>query len=412
MIEKVLCTAPLTSILIDTNKGIRPCCYYEGDFLGNIKEQTIKEIMSNEKWQKLKEQMYAKEWPTECLGCKKIEDDSGRSLRHSYIGDGGIDTEGWEDGNITILEFNGSNICNLACLHCHGGFSSKWVIEAKKVREYTISKQFDTETENRMLTQYRSLIELTDNNRYQPTNSMHVPDSDLVLENIKQLDLSKLKMAIFKGGEPMLNDETMQVLIYLDEINLLGNISVSISTNGTYVNEKVVELLAKCKDVQYLISIDGIDELFNYIRYGDAKFDTVEKVLAIINKLPNTVIAINNTAMNYNAFSLLEIRDWAIKMSKTYNRLAPMVNFNNFVQSPLYLSMNTLTDDTRKYLIKYYTDNSINDEFKYVINVLSNNYVGDAIHSKWIEYTEIMEEVRGNNITDIVPQLKKELEKK
>ena len=50
MIEKVLCTAPLTSILIDTNKGIRPCCYYEGDFLGNIKEQTIKEIMKNEKW--------------------------------------------------------------------------------------------------------------------------------------------------------------------------------------------------------------------------------------------------------------------------------------------------------------------------------------------------------------------------
>jgi hypothetical protein len=44
--------------------------------------------------------------------------------------------------------------------------------------------------------------------------------------------------------------------------------------------------------------------------------------------------------------------------------------------------------------------------------VLSNNYVGDAIHSKWIEYTEIMEEVRGNNIIDIVPQLKKELEKK
>ena len=24
------------------------------------------------------------------------------------------------------------------------------------------------------------------------------------------------------------------------------------------------------KDVQFLISIDGVDELFNYIRYGDA----------------------------------------------------------------------------------------------------------------------------------------------
>ena len=412
MIEKVLCTAPLTSILIDTNKGIRPCCYYEGDFLGNIKEQPLTEIMGNKKWQKLKEQMYAKEWPTECLGCKKIEDDSGRSLRHSYIGDGGIDTEGWEDEKITILEFNGSNICNLACLHCHGGFSSKWVIEAKKVREYTISKQFDPTTENRMLTQYRSLLLLTDNDRYQPTNKMHIPDSNLVLENIKQLDLSKLKMAIFKGGEPMLNDETIQVLTYLDSINLLSGVTVSISTNGTYIGEKVVELLAKCKHVQYLISIDGVDELFNYIRYGDAKFDTVEKVISIVNQLPNTIIAINNTAMNYNAFNLLEIRDWGIELSKKYNRMAPMVNFSNFVQSPIYLSMSTLTDEARQYLIKYYTDNSIDGEFKYVLNVLSNDYSGDAIHSRWVEYTEIMEAVRGNSITAIVPQLKNELKKK
>ena len=412
MIEKVLCTAPLTSILIDTNKGIRPCCYYEGDFLGNIKEQPLTEIMSNKKWQKLKEQMYAKEWPTECLGCKKIEDDSGRSLRHSYVGDGGIDTDGWEDEKITILEFNGSNICNLACLHCHGGFSSKWVIEAKKVREYTISKQLDPETENRMLTQYRSLNVLTNNDRYQPTTKMHIPDSDLVLENIKQLDLSKLKMAIFKGGEPMLNDETIQVLTYLDSINLLSEVTVSISTNGTYIGEKVVELLAKCKHVQYLISIDGVDELFNYIRYGDAKFDTVEKVISIVNQLPNTIIAINNTAMNYNAFNLLEIRDWGIELSKKYNRMAPMVNFSNFVQSPIYLSMSTLTDEARHYLIKYYTDNSIDGEFKYVLNVLSNDYLGDTIHSQWVEYTEMMEEVRGNNIADIVPQLKNELKKK
>ena len=74
--------------------------------------------------------------------------------------------------------------------------------------------------------------------------------------------------------------------------------------------------------------------------------------------------------------------------------------------------MNTLTDKSREYLIKYYTDNSIKDEFKYVLNVLSNDYLGDAIHFKWVEYTEIMEIVRGNSITAIVPQLKKELKKK
>lgn len=412
MINDVLCTAPLTSILIDTNKGVRPCCYYEGTFLGNIKEQTIPEILSNEKWKKLKEQMYAKEWPTECLWCKKIEDDSGVSLRHSYIGGGGIDTTGWEDEKLTIIEFNGSNICNLACLHCHGGFSSKWVIEAKKIKQYTIAKQFDPETQNRLLTQYRAFIELTDTTRYQPTTNMHLADTDLVVHNLKQVDLSNLKMAIFKGGEPLLNSETVAALEYLDELNMLGQLEISISTNGTYINESLVKLFRKCRKVQFLISVDGVGELFNYIRYGDAKFDDIEKVLAVVNDLSNIDISFNNTAMNYNAFNLVEIRDWAIEMSKKYNRVSPHVGFNNFVQSPAYLSMSTLSDDVRKELVKYYTENSIRDEFNFVINVLKNDRLGDDIHFKWVEYTEIMETLRGNSITSIVPQLINELKRK
>jgi radical SAM protein with 4Fe4S-binding SPASM domain len=406
MIDTVLCTAPLTSILIDTNKGIRPCCYYEGHFLGNIKEQTISEIMSNDKWKKLKEQMYAKEWPTECLGCKKIEDDSGRSLRHSYVGGGGIDINGWEDENLTILEFNGSNICNLACLHCHGGFSSKWVVERKKVTEF--AKRYDIEKQER-ISNFRSIVEMTDNSRYQANNVMHVPDTELILNNLQHVDLTKLRMLIFKGGEPLLNAETVAVLEHLDSLNLLGNLKVSVSTNGTYINDTIIELFKKCGNVQFLISVDGVGELFNYIRYGDAKFDTIEETLSVVNQLQNVDISFNNTAMNYNAFDLLEIRDWAIEMSKKYDRVSPDVGFNNFVQSPIYLSMNTLTDETRKYLVSYYTENSIHNEFEYVINVLSNDYLGDEIHGKWTEYTELMEALRGNNITDIVPQLKKEL---
>ena len=96
-------------------------------------------------------------------------------------------------------------------------------------------------------------------------------------------------------------------------------------------------------------------------------------------------------------------------MSEKYNRVSPNVGFNNFVQSPIYLSMNTLSDEARRELIEYYTKNSIHKEFEYVINVLSNDYLGDEIHGKWVEYTNIMEELRGNSITSIVPQLKKEL---
>jgi hypothetical protein len=54
MIENILCTAPLASVLIDTHKGVRPCCYFQGKFMGNIKEQPLVQILKSERWNELK----------------------------------------------------------------------------------------------------------------------------------------------------------------------------------------------------------------------------------------------------------------------------------------------------------------------------------------------------------------------
>ena len=56
MTKKVLCTAPLTAALIDTNKGVRPCCVYDNSYIGNLKEQSLLKIINSEEWKKLKQQ--------------------------------------------------------------------------------------------------------------------------------------------------------------------------------------------------------------------------------------------------------------------------------------------------------------------------------------------------------------------
>jgi sulfatase maturation enzyme AslB (radical SAM superfamily) len=182
-----------------------------------------------------------------------------------------------------------------------------------------------------------------------------------------------------------------------------------VTTNGTYVDDAVIELLKKCKTVHINMSIDGIGDLFNYIRYGDVKFETIEPNLAKLNEMPNAGILISVASMNYNAFNLLEIRDWTILMSEKYNKVQRLAGFNNCVVSPDYLSLATLSDDARKYLVEFYTKNSIDNEFQYVINLLSNEFLGEQIHTQWVEYTELLEAVRGNKIVNIVPQLAKEL---
>jgi arsenate reductase-like glutaredoxin family protein len=45
---KPLCSAPFSSLMIDTNKGVKPCCNWSGKFWGNLKDNTIEEIKNTE----------------------------------------------------------------------------------------------------------------------------------------------------------------------------------------------------------------------------------------------------------------------------------------------------------------------------------------------------------------------------
>ena len=398
----ITCAAPLTSILIDTNKGIRPCCYYQAGFLGNLNKNSIIEIVKNETWTTLKNQMRNNEWPVGCSLCKKNEESFGTSLREIYSQN--TTKAELDEEKITYIEFNGSNICNLSCLHCHSLYSSRWVGDSEKAKN--IVKTQSLEKQKRAL--FRPILDLTDDDGTSLIK-MHLPNPELFLENFKAMDLQHLKTLSFRGGEPFLNSETATILKYADTLGLLNNVDISITTNATYSNKEIIDLLKKCKSVHINLSIDGIGELFNYIRYGDAKFDSIEPTIAKLNEITNVGMLVSCAPMNYNAFNLLEIREWTTEISKKYNKVQPIPGFNNCVISPEYLSLATLSNDTRKQLIELYSTNSIQDEFKYVINLLANDYLGDEIHTRWVEYTELMQTVRKNNIVSIVPQLEKEL---
>ena len=405
MSKTVLCKAPLTAALIDTNKGVRPCCVYDNTYIGNIKEDSLVKIINSDEWKKLKQQMYNNEWPGPCWPCKEREEVSGWSVRHLF-NDGAFDVTGWEEEKLTYLEFNGSNICNLSCLHCNAGFSSRWVTETSKA--IAIHKTYEA-TKRMKMSWFDAVNQYKDDNTGRSTK-MHLPDPELVLKNLKELDLVNLRTINFKGGEPFLNSETTAILAYLDDIDILQQVDITISTNGTYINKETLELLKKAKHINLYVSIDGVGELFNYIRYGDAKFEDIEPTLAKLNTVPNINIQVSCTVMNYNIFSLVDIRTWVQEMAQKYERVNGICGFTNCLTHPTYLSILTLSDETRKELIEHYTlHNASYFDFREVIATLSKEYSGDEVHNFWIDYTTLMQTVRKNNILDVVPQLTKEL---
>jgi radical SAM protein with 4Fe4S-binding SPASM domain len=407
MTKQVLCTAPLTAALIDTNKGVRPCCVYGKEYIGNLKEERLVNIINSDAWKKIKEQMYNNEWPEACLSCKEREDITGWSVR-TLFSNGAFDVTGWEEEKLTYLEFNGSNICNLACLHCTPGFSSRWVIDNKKAK--AIFDTYDENTQDKV--KYFDAVKIYTDDKTGRSTTMHLPNPNLVLENLKDLDLSNLRTINFKGGEPLLNSETLAILNYLDEMSILSNVSIVFSTNGTYINQESIDVFKKCKKITFNVSLDGIDELFNYIRYGDAKFIDIEPVIAKLNVLTNISVDFQVSVMNYNIFNLEEIRKWVIDMSKKYSVVRPVTGFSNCVQYPRYLSLQTLSNETREQLVLYYKGLETSKHYNRVISALESGYAGDDEHNNWIYYTELMEQVRGNNIRAIVPQLITELVRK
>jgi sulfatase maturation enzyme AslB (radical SAM superfamily) len=386
-----LCPAPWNSILIETNKDVKPCCSYRG-YLGSLHKDSVTDVISGPLWIDLKNKLVNHEWPAGCMDCKHSEERVNWSTRIGALNRSTSDVE--LSNKITYMEFNGSNICNLACLHCSPSCSSKWLEEWKELEKiFPVIFWKDTPESEEFTTR----------------TSKFLTNTELILNNLEKLDYSNLRHLVFKGGEPILNNETLTVLQHLDKLSILGQLKrIDIFTNGTIVNKEVLHLLKKIKQdcLSITISLDGIGKLNEYIRYGkNSNTDDIIKNLEITRASTRDFqLQFSVSVMIYNIFNLVEIRDFWLKQRDTGNTRFPY--FHIIVTGPRYLDPCILPDDTRAKLIEHYKQHQINNEFDIVITHLSRPYSGDRIHNQWVRYTEEMEKMRGNSIAELVPELK------
>ena len=82
----------------------------------------------------------------------------------------------------------------------------------------------------------------------------------LVLPGLKELQL--------KGGEPLMDIRNVQILDALSKVNPECN--VIICTNGQNISRSFLDVIKKNpKQYQIGVSIDGINEIYNWIRGGE-----------------------------------------------------------------------------------------------------------------------------------------------
>ena len=94
------------------------------------------------------------------------------------------------------------------------------------------------------------------------------------------------------GGEPFLNWDVSKILLdYIKTKNKEIAINVGIITNGTIINQEIVDYLndySKSHNISIQISVDGLKETHDFYRvYHDGKgsFDVIEKNIQMFKKI-------------------------------------------------------------------------------------------------------------------------------
>lgn len=329
---------------IRTDGQYRMCCVsMEPNNTETVNTHTPVQWLQSETIQKARKQFENNEWPDACIKCKTSEENGSQSMRQKprQYGPG-----------LSHLDLRFGNSCNLACSMCFPGSSSTLHYEHEKLLSEGKESPWGT----------------------QRFNVYNWYDDEL---GDKFANLNDLREVYLTGGEPMMVKHLDKFLDKLD-----SSVELRFNTNGTIINPKVFEQLKRFKYVNMCLSIDGIGKVNDYIRWGSNWVD-IEANINKLAELPNIDMSVGPTIQLMNALYYEELVEWAKnKQFKVYD---------NMLMYPLYLNLKNADD-----IIKQRTPN---------FNHWHNGNSDYRERENFIRYTKILDNNRGCNIKDFLPEV-------
>jgi hypothetical protein len=254
-------------------------------------------------------------WLEGCWECKHLESADLKSFRQSMIE--GLGTEKNVSGPKRIdLLFDRS--CNLACRTCSPANSTFW---EKHLRDNNLALTTDTPpTQN--FAKIKNLLE--------------------------SLDLSNLLQVQFCGGETLMGNtywNTAQLIADLVP-DAHNKILLGFQTNGTQpIDERYYQIIERFRLVKFMISIDGIDDKFDYLRWPASWNQVVDNIMSIREKAPgNVMFYIQETTSCLNLYYFGQVGDWVAKNFNA-NRFGDPTDHSTQLAQHHYLDVNNITQE-------------------------------------------------------------------
>ena len=222
----------------------------------------------------------------ECTACWSLEDaglESERQIHNrtfDWLLDRDLETieSQVKQGNFStqIVKLATSNLCNGQCIICSSDASSSWAQLRPSKKTYQILPQ----------------------------------------HSYSNIDWSQVRQLTFLGGEPLLEKKNFQIL---ETLISLKNTSCLISfiTNGSVelsLHQK--NILANFSNLNFCISIDGIEKNFEYLRFP-LRWDTLLANIAFMKTI-STNISVSATVTNLSIFDYANLIDFFLEQKLPY----------------------------------------------------------------------------------------------
>lgn len=312
-----------------------------------------------------------------CFGSKRMNNNTVFESYRDNLNAGKYKWK-WKRGaenKVRFLELAASNICNQMCVMCSGRHSNQW---------HDYDHLFQRGHKNYKLWRFNE------------------KDAAKIHKLIPDLDILYMK-----GGDPLADQMHMDFLRTASETN--PDCTINLQTNMQGLRKRDLPMFKKLSNLNPLVSIDGTGDIYNWIRGGD--FDKVTKNMELLYRATGIKSQIMITISLYNFWSLEKIFEYFY--SKPYTR---WIQCHNIVTHPHWCSHLYLPPD----IVEDQLINLMPVEFHYGDRTTfrdffdPRNYYKEANYKEWLHkvwtYTNEMNKIRGYDILDHVPELRKILQ--
>lgn len=378
-----------------------PCCLAKAEHpVGNLKEQTMKEVWNAEPMRNMRTNMLNDRPCKECGDCYEQESHGFASMRNNSNKNFGQHIDEVDhtlpDGSLPNFKLHYwdvrfSNICNLKCRSCGSIFSSRWYDDDVKLWGKALRPrvQFAGRHDDDIWEQMQE----------------HIPHLDQIY---------------FAGGEPLIMEEHNRILKLLIE---KGNTKVRLiyNTNLTelkYKRESVLELWKHFPSVCVAASLDDMGKRAAVIRSGTDWAEVEQNIRDLKRECPHIDFMISPTLSIMNIWNFVNFHRYMVDQEF----IRPGDLNVNILQGPKEYRIDNLPMDIKlefKEQFEQHIDwlkdkdhiHRATGGFESAINFMMSSNATELLQTFW-ETASDLDWSRNERIIDAVPELSRLLEYK